>query len=445
MKFKTSIKRRISGRHKACLIMDDFEDKKIAIVSVDPSKRKTGGALLGDRIRMNSVNSDRVYMRSLATRQSNLALSKHVPEIISILKYAGFDFIVLETSGIGQSDTEIVGLCDTSLYVMTPDYGAATQLEKIDMLDYADLVAINKFDKEGATDALRDVRKQYRRNNLLWDSKDEELPVYGTIASMFNDPGVDDLYRAAIKTISNKRVSPLISKYEGNSKSNAEKCIIPPKRTRYLSEITEAIHDYNIWVSRQAEAAQKLYGLKKVIDSLTDDETSNEARRVLGDLYQKTSKELDPDNWKILEDWNNKLERYHNDIYVYKVRDREIKTETYTNSLSMNRIPRISLPAYKGYGDILKWSLQENVPGEFPYTAGRIRLPSEPYRSKAQAVCSSPFPRCRRYCGVRPKECEESLSSGRLSCSWQGYCLGYRPHGASGQEVWNHPVDGSCF
>ncbi|MCK5709427.1 MAG: cobalamin-dependent protein, partial [Deltaproteobacteria bacterium] len=191
----------------------DFEDKKIAIVSVDPSKRKTGGALLGDRIRMNSVNSDRVYMRSLATRQSNLALSKHVPEIISILKYAGFDFIVLETSGIGQSDTEIVGLCDTSLYVMTPDYGAATQLEKIDMLDYADLVAINKFDKEGATDALRDVRKQYRRNNLLWDSKDEELPVYGTIASMFNDPGVDDLYRAAIKTISNKRVSPLISKY----------------------------------------------------------------------------------------------------------------------------------------------------------------------------------------------------------------------------------------
>ncbi|MCK5392470.1 MAG: methylmalonyl-CoA mutase family protein, partial [Deltaproteobacteria bacterium] len=348
----------------------DFEDKKIAIVSVDPSKRKTGGALLGDRIRMNSVNSDRVYMRSLATRQSNLALSKHVPEIISILKYAGFDFIVLETSGIGQSDTEIVGLCDTSLYVMTPDYGAATQLEKIDMLDYADLVAINKFDKEGATDALRDVRKQYRRNNLLWDSKDEELPVYGTIASMFNDPGVDDLYRAAIKTISNKRVSPLISKYEGNSKSNAEKCIIPPKRTRYLSEITETIHDYNIWVSRQAEAAQKLYGLKKVIDSLTDDETSNEARRVLGDLYQKTSKELDPDNWKILEDWNNKLERYHNDIYVYKVRDREIKTETYTNSLSMNRIPRISLPAYKGYGDILKWSLQENVPGEFPYTAG---------------------------------------------------------------------------
>ena len=309
-------------------------------------------------------------MRSLATRQSNLALSKHVPEIISILKYAGFDLIVLETSGIGQSDTEIVGLCDTSLYVMTSDYGAATQLEKIDMLDYADLVAINKFDKEGATDALRDVRKQYRRNNLLWDSKDEELPVYGTTASMFNDPGVDDLYRAVITAISNKGVSPLVSKYEGNLKSTAEKYIVPPKRVRYLSEIAETIHDYNSWANKQAEAAQKLYGLKKVIDSLSNDEASNEARKVLGDIYQKTSKELDPDNSKIIEDWDDKLERYRNDLYVYKVRNREIKTDTYATSLSLNRIPRISLPTYEGYGDILRWSLQENVPGEFPYTAG---------------------------------------------------------------------------
>ncbi|MCH7519707.1 MAG: methylmalonyl-CoA mutase family protein [Candidatus Dadabacteria bacterium] len=351
--------------------LTDFKDKRIAIISVDPSKRKTGGALLGDRIRMNSIDSERVYMRSLATRQSNLALSKHIPEIISILKFAGFDLIVLETSGIGQSDTEIVGLSDTSLYVMTPDYGAATQLEKIDMLDYADLVAINKFDKSGAIDALRDVRKQYRRNNLLWDSKDEELPIYGTIASMFNDPGVDDLYRAVIKAISDKGSSPLVSTYKGTSKSNLERYIIPPKRTRYLSEITETIHDYNIWVSKQRETAQKLYGIKKAIKLLNENKTSNnEAKKELERLYQKTSKELDPDNWKILEDWNNKLERYHNDIYVYKVRDREIKTETYTNSLSMNRIARISLPTYEGYGDILRWSLQENVPGEFPYTAG---------------------------------------------------------------------------
>jgi len=349
----------------------DFKDKRIAIISVDPSKRKTGGALLGDRIRMNSVNNERVYMRSLATRQSNLALSKHIPEIISILKFAGFDLIVLETSGIGQSDTEIVGLCDTSLYVMTPDYGAATQLEKIDMLDYADLVAINKFDKEGATDALRDVRKQYRRNNLLWDQEDEGLPIYGTVASMFNDPGVDDLYRAVIKTVSNTGNTRLISKYEGNSKSNAEKCIIPPKRTRYLSEITETIHDYNIWVSEQTEAARRLDGIKKTIDLLNENKTSNnEAKKELEGLYQKTSKELDPENWKILKDWNNKLERYKNDLYVYKVRDREIKTQTYTTSLSMNRIPRISLPTYQAYGDILRWSLQENVPGEFPYTAG---------------------------------------------------------------------------
>jgi len=349
----------------------DFKDKRIAIISVDPSKRKTGGALLGDRIRMNSINSERVYMRSLATRQSNLALSKHIPEIISILKYAGFDFIVLETSGIGQSDTEIVGLCDTSLYVMTSDYGAATQLEKIDMLDYADLVAINKFDKNGAIDALRDVRKQYRRNNLLWDSKDEELPIYGTTASMFNDPGVDDLYRAVIKTVLNKGVSTFTSKYEGSPKSTGEKHIIPPKRTRYLSEITETIHHYNIWVSKEAQTAQDLYGIKKAIECLNESKNSNnEAKKELEELYQKTSKELDPDNWKILEDWKDKLERYHNDIYVYKVRDKEIKTETYTTSLSMNRIPRISLPNYEGYGDILRWILQENVPGEFPYTAG---------------------------------------------------------------------------
>jgi len=348
----------------------DFKDKRISIISVDPSKRKTGGALLGDRIRMNSINSERVYMRSLATRQSNLALSKHIPDILKILQFAGFDLIVLETSGIGQSDTEIVGLCDTSLYVMTSDYGAATQLEKIDMLDYADIVAINKFDKNGAADALRDVRKQYRRNKLLWDLEDEELPIYGTIASMFNDPGVDDLYHAVIKTVSNKTEASLISQFEGNSKPNLEKYIIPPKRTRYLSEISETIYDYNIWVDKQAEIAEKLYGIKTVIDCLNEEEISNEANKILGHLYQKTAKEIHPDNSKILENWDEKKERYHNDLYVYKVRDKEIKTQTYAMSLSMNRIPRISLPAYRGYGDILRWVLQENVPGEFPYTAG---------------------------------------------------------------------------
>lgn len=348
----------------------DFKDKKIAVISVDPSKRKTGGALLGDRIRMNSVNSERVYMRSLATRQSNLALSKHVPEIINILKFSGFDMIVVETSGIGQSDTEIVGLCDISLYVMTSDYGAATQLEKIDMLDYADIISINKFDKNGSVDALRDVRKQYKRNKMLWDSEDEELPIYGTIASMFNDPGVDDLYRATINAITNKTGANLISKYEGNLKPSSEKYIIPPRRTRYLSEITETINDYDIWVSKQAEAAEKLYGIKTTIESLNDKEASNEAKKILEELYQKTSEELDSDNRVILEDWENKVERYHNDDFFYKVRDKEIKTQTHTTSLSMNRIPRISLPSYKNYRDILRWSLQENVPGEFPYTAG---------------------------------------------------------------------------
>lgn len=350
--------------------LTDFGEKRIAILSVDPSKRKTGGALLGDRIRMNSVNSDRVYMRSVATRQSNLALSKHVPEIIEILKFSGFDMIVLETSGIGQSDTEIVELSDTSLYVMTSDYGAATQLEKIDMLDYADLVAINKFDKNGAIDALRDVRKQYRRNNQLWDSKDEDLPIYGTTASMFNDPGVDDLYRAVIKTVTKKTDTPLISEYKGSSNSTGEKFIIPLKRVRYLSEITETIRDYNVWVNKQVEIAEKLYGIKTAIDSINDDEISNEARKVLDELYHKKLQELDQNNNKILENWEDKKKSYHTDSYVYKVRGKDIKNKTYTTSLSMNRVPRISLPAYSGHGDILRWSLQENVPGEFPFTAG---------------------------------------------------------------------------
>lgn len=350
--------------------LTDFKDKKIAIISVDPSKRKTGGALLGDRIRMNSVNNDRVYMRSLATRQANLALSKHVPEILNILKYSGFDLIVLETSGIGQSDTEIVGLTDTSLYVMTSDYGAATQLEKIDMLDYADIVAINKFDKSGSVDALRDVRKQYKRNNQLWDYENEKLPVYGTIASMFNDPGVDELYRTVIKTISNKTEVTLDSTYEGVSTSKRETHIIPPHRTRYLSEITETIHGYNKWVDQQSEAAEKLYGIKKTIDLINQSETSRNVMTILQDIYERTSEELDQNNRNIIEGWDKKVKNYYDDVYSYKVRNREIQTETFTISLSMNRIPRISIPSYKGYGDILRWSLQENVPGEFPYTAG---------------------------------------------------------------------------
>jgi len=247
-------------------------DKTLAIISVDPSKRKTGGALLGDRIRMNAINSPRVYMRSLATRQANLALSKHVQESIDICKAAGYDLIIVETSGIGQSDTMITDYCDLSLYVMTPEFGAATQLEKIDMLDFADMVALNKFDKRGALDAIRDVRKQYKRNHKLFTAKDEDLPIYGTMASQFNDPGMNELFAALIKNIRAKTgiefsLTPALSKGEGGFGEQAEKVyIIPPDRTRYLAEIAENSAAYGEWVNEQCKVAQQLFQVKGVME-----------------------------------------------------------------------------------------------------------------------------------------------------------------------------------
>jgi methylmalonyl-CoA mutase cobalamin-binding domain/chain len=532
----------------------DFEDKTIAIVSVDPSKRKTGGALLGDRIRMNSIRNDRVYMRSLATRQSNLALSKYVQEAVDILKVAGFDLIILETSGIGQSDTEILDHSDVSLYVMTPEFGAATQLEKIDMLDFADVVAINKFDKRGALDALRDVRKQFQRNHNLWDADVDTMPVYGTIASQFNDPGTNALYKVIMDKIVDKTEADLKSTFEITDEMSEKVFIIPPNRTRYLSEIAENNRHYDEWVEKQAEVAENLYGLYHSIllvggpDVLSDqtalnlpEETDDNYgdgrntyqnfnhpnlktfRRTLrenmtpaeatlwsmlqnrqldgrkfrrqhsvgpyildffcpqeklgieldgdghyseaGELYDeertqfinayginivrfenkevfddpegvleeirqawlfgplrpdhgrdtspKTGeelsksqalqlskgeytpqalplskgesegvkksllktfkavlKDLDPHNWELLQNWEAKKKLYTQPEYVFKVRDKEIRIQTHTESLSHTQVPKVAVPKYRSWGEILKWSLQENVPGEFPYTSG---------------------------------------------------------------------------
>ncbi len=352
---------------------DVTKGKNIAIISVDPSKRKTGGALLGDRIRMNSIRNPRVYMRSLATRQSNLALSKSVDEALNILKAAQFDLIILETSGIGQSDTEITEHSDVSLYVMTPEYGAASQLEKIDMLDFADLIALNKFDKRGALDALRDVRKQYKRNHKLFDIDDSKIPVFGTIASQFNDPGMNQLYKAVMNTIAEKTGADLKSDYHTSEEMSEKVYIIPPGRTRYLSEIAENNRGYDKWVEEQSTLAQKLYALHESLQMVKDAAVAD----VLKKQYETLERNFDGNNKKLLEDFPVKVDEYKKDFYEFKVREKVLKIKTYSESLSHNRIPKVAFPKYKAWGDLLKWILQENVPGEFPYTAGVFRFKRE--------------------------------------------------------------------
>lgn len=370
----------------------DFPEKTIGLISVDPSKRKTGGALLGDRIRMNAINNPRVYMRSLATRQSNLALSKYVAEAIQVLKAAKYDLIILETSGIGQSDTEIMDHSDVSLYVMTPEFGAATQLEKIDMLDFADLVALNKFDKRGALDAIRDVKKQYQRNHNLWDKNPDEMPVFGTIASQFNDPGMNTLYKAIMDKIVEKTDSDLKSTFEITREMSEKIFVIPPQRTRYLSEIAENNRSYDESALSQQKVAQKLYGIFKTIESVSgkipqinkagiDDSTvlptgiqEQDENRIFLNLllnqFDKVKMDLDPYNWEIILNWDAKVNKYKKPVYIFKVRDKEIKIATHSESLSHLQIPKIALPKYEAWGDILRWNLQENVPGEFPFASG---------------------------------------------------------------------------
>ncbi len=381
--------------------LSDFSDKTIAVISVDPSKRKSGGALLGDRTRMNSIDNPRVYMRSLATRQSNLSLSRHVRESIEICRAAQFDLVIVETSGIGQSDTEITQHADVSLYVMTAEYGAATQLEKIDMLDFADAIAINKFDKRGSLDALRDVRKQYKRNHMKFSTPDDDLPVYGTMASQFNDPGMNRLYRELMDLIAARTGAPLQSHFELTTGMSEKKWIIPPERTRYLAEIAETCDGDDAQVKAQAAIARRMYQLHGTIEALranvgkkkleiveprTTDDTVRVAEVVAGEpsfvvelvaLYHDLEARLTAESKQLLADWPAMKRRYAAAKYQFQVRDKVIELDLTTESLSHTRVPKVVLPRYEDWGDVLTWLLREAPPGHFPYTAGVFPLKRE--------------------------------------------------------------------
>ncbi len=372
--------------------LEDSPDQTIAVISVDPSKRKSGGALLGDRIRMNAINSPRVYMRSLATRQSNLSLSRHVGDSVAICQAAGFDLVILETSGIGQSDTEVTEHSNLSLYVMTAEYGAATQLEKIDMLDFADVVAINKFDKRGSLDAMRDVRKQWRRNHNEFKADDDAIPVYGSIASQFNDPGMNRLYTELVKRLklgSHRELTP------GQSE---KKWIIPPDRTRYLAEIAETCDAAEIHVREQSALARRLYQLKgtievlranvgrKVLDVDDSGDTVHVTQRVEGEpeylqelerLAAELEARLTPESRGLLAEWPATRRRYAASKYQYEVRGRVLELDLQTETLSHLRIPKVALPRYRDWGDLLTWLLREAPPGQFPFTAGVFPLKRE--------------------------------------------------------------------
>ncbi len=346
------------------LRIDQGDQVRVAILSVDPTRRKTGGALLGDRIRMNAIHSNQVFMRSLATRESNAEIAACLPEAIAAAKAAGFQLVIVETSGIGQGDAAIAPLVDLSLYVMTPEFGAASQLEKIDMLDFADFVAINKFDRKGAEDALRDVRKQVQRNRQSFGQSPEAMPVYGTIASRFNDDGVTALYQGIAAKLAEKglKLAPgVLPRAAGRVSSNVN-VVVPPRRARYLAEIAEGQRAYLAHALEQSRVARDRQSLRAAKEM--------SGTRDLDALIGQKESQLDLESRRLLETWPDTVKAYGGAELVTKVRDRELRTKLTTTSLSGTQIPKVALPRFEDAGEILRWRLRENLPGEFPYTAG---------------------------------------------------------------------------
>ncbi len=354
--------------------LHDIEDIKIAIISCDPSRRKTGGALLGDRIRMNGISSPRVYMRSLATRKSHREVAEALPEAIQVAKAAGFDLIIAETAGIGQGDSNIIQISDVAIYVMTSEFGAPSQLEKIDMLDYADLIVVNKFEKKGSDDAVRDVRKQVQRNKKAWDMNPAEMQVFGTIASKFNDDGVTALYHGLVEAINDKTdhsFSPSLPKPEQKI-SSSKTIIIPPERNRYLAEISETVRTYHRKTGEQSAEIRKVWHLEQTLDML-EQKQGGDVDGLLKRLKEEVavaSGKLTSETRDLVKEWDSIKKAYSGDDYVYEVRGREIRVPLYTESLSHVKIPKISLPKFSDPSDIYAWMRKENLPGHFPYTAG---------------------------------------------------------------------------
>lgn len=354
--------------------LNDQPDKTIGIISVDPTRRKTGGALLGDRIRMNSIHTDRVYYRSMATRNQGLEVPSHIEESIEVLKAAGFDLIIVETAGIGQGDAAIVPLVDISLYVMTSEFGSQSQLEKIDMLDFADLMAINKFDRQGSEDALHDVRKQVQRNRLRFEVPLDDLPVYGTIASRFNDDGVTSLYTGIIEAINQKTglgwQSSMTSRPD--KKPSSRTIIIPSERSGYLSQIAHTVRKYHAWGAEQEQLIRRLWRLDAVEKEFRTDSVSEESEAFsrIKKLQEEIEKQLDPRALRLVGEWDDIKEAYSGDDYVFSVRGKKVPVKLKTRTLSGTLLPRIALPKYEDPGQLLRWRLKENLPGMFPYTAG---------------------------------------------------------------------------